>query len=100
MCVCVTSVICVQDPTGTVRRLAEFLGVPTSPELCVQIAEACSFQNMKIADDTKQTPEWFEKIPMPKVKFYRKGRTLIQNPFFFFSPLSPRIFPSLIFLLF
>ncbi|PVD32999.1 hypothetical protein C0Q70_08447 [Pomacea canaliculata] len=62
-----------EDPTGTVRRLAEFLGVPTSPELCVQIAEACSFQNMKIADDTKQTPEWFERIPIPKVKFYRKG---------------------------
>ncbi|KAK7471651.1 hypothetical protein BaRGS_00035698, partial [Batillaria attramentaria] len=41
------------DPVGTVTRLAEFLGVPHTPELCRQVADACTIDKMREADKIK-----------------------------------------------
>lgn len=57
-----------KDPVGTVTRLAEFLGVAHTPELCQQVADACSFHKMKAANEAKQQPGH-----LPPVQMYRKG---------------------------
>lgn len=64
-----------QDPLGTVRLLAQFLGVPAPPELCAQIADACGFQKMKEANDAKQLPEWMSSLGNFNSHMYRKGET-------------------------
>ncbi|KAK7474545.1 hypothetical protein BaRGS_00034190, partial [Batillaria attramentaria] len=56
-----------EDPVGVVTRLAEFLGVPHTPELCRQVADACSFQKMKEVDSSKDTLDH-----LPRVQMYRK----------------------------
>ena len=43
-----------RDPVRETRHLAEFLGTGTSASLCEQIAEACSFRNMKEAAKHKK----------------------------------------------
>nr|KAG5686798.1 hypothetical protein BaRGS_013118 [Batillaria attramentaria] len=63
------------DPVGTVTRLAEFLGVPHTPELCRQVADACTIDKMREADKSK------DRSVLQKRKFgqgmnismYRKG---------------------------
>ncbi|XP_025092467.1 sulfotransferase 1A1-like [Pomacea canaliculata] len=62
-----------KDPLGTVRLLAQFLGVPAPPELCEQIADACGFQKMKEANDAKQLPEWLSSLGNFNSHMYRKG---------------------------
>nr|KAG5690251.1 hypothetical protein BaRGS_026703 [Batillaria attramentaria] len=57
-----------EDPVGTITRLAEFLGVPHTPELCRQVADACSFQRLKEADKTKE-----QHGLIPPAQLYRKG---------------------------
>ncbi|KAK7494049.1 hypothetical protein BaRGS_00014707 [Batillaria attramentaria] len=37
----------IKDPVTNIRQLAKFLEVDVSDKLCEEIAEACSFQNMK-----------------------------------------------------
>lgn len=60
------------DSVGTVRRLAGFLNVEASDQLCTDIALACSFQNMKTADKSKQLPQSFSNLPGMD-QMYRKG---------------------------
>ena len=58
----------------TVRRLAQFLGVEASDQLCQDIADACSFQKMKQADKDKTLPEG-TIFPMDQ-QIYRKGEVV------------------------
>lgn len=55
-----------QNPTQTVKDLAQFLGIIASQELSQAIAEACSFKNQK---------ETEEKLDPSNIiyRFYRKG---------------------------
>ena len=58
----------------TVRRLAQFLGMEASDQLCQDIADACSFQKMKQADKDKALPEG-TIFPMDQ-QIYRKGEVV------------------------
>ena len=61
----------IQHPVETVRRLAQFLGVEASEQLCQDIAEACSFRKLKRANVDKKLPEG-TIFPMDQ-EIYRKG---------------------------
>lgn len=56
------------------RKLADFLKVDATDKLCADIAEACSFENLKKADDSKDFPKTgaFKDL---KLSVYRKGKT-------------------------
>ncbi|KAK7087806.1 sulfotransferase 1E1-like [Littorina saxatilis] len=57
-----------------VQRLAKFLEVEASEDLCERITEACSFQKMKQADQSKTLPSEISSHTMTKdTKMYRKG---------------------------
>lgn len=62
-----------KEPLGSVRRLAEFLGVKASDDLCQDITEACSFHNMKKIDETKELPTVSELAMSKDTALYRKG---------------------------
>ncbi|PVD32860.1 hypothetical protein C0Q70_08307 [Pomacea canaliculata] len=64
-----------RSPSDKVKQIAEFLEVPASQQLCEEIAEACSFQNMKKQDEKKAIPEFTKSknIPHRKMNMYRKG---------------------------
>ena len=53
-----------QNPLDTVKRLAEFLEKPATPE-CAEVVEACSFKKQKESEEAD------EKL---QAMFYRKGR--------------------------
>ncbi|XP_025092792.1 sulfotransferase 1A1-like isoform X2 [Pomacea canaliculata] len=61
-----------RDPVGVVRRLAELMKVDASEKLCEDIVAACSFQKMKMVDDTLK-----QYLQTPLITFsqklYRKG---------------------------
>ena len=67
-----------KHPVETVRRLAQFLGVEASDQLCQDIADACSFQKMKQADKDKTLPEG-TIFPMDQ-QIYRKGEIVPTAP--------------------
>ena len=69
-----------QHPVETVRRLAQFLGVEASDQLCQDIADACSFQKMKQADKDKTSPQG-TIFPM-ELQMYRKGEVVPSSPGF------------------
>ncbi|XP_025092421.1 sulfotransferase 1A3-like isoform X2 [Pomacea canaliculata] len=54
------------NPTESVERLAVFLGVACSKELCREIAQSCDFRQQK---ETEETLDAMNK----ELKFYRKG---------------------------
>ena len=54
-----------QNPLDTVKRLAEFLEKPATPEFCAEVVEACSFKKQKESEEAD------EKL---QAMFYRKGR--------------------------
>ena len=56
-----------QNPLDTVKRLAEFLEKPATPEFCAEVVEACSFKKQKESEEALQQSE-------AAMKFYRKGR--------------------------
>ncbi|PVD31534.1 hypothetical protein C0Q70_06947 [Pomacea canaliculata] len=62
-----------RDPVGVVRRLAELMKVDASEKLCEDIVAACSFQKMKMVDDTLK-----QYLQTPLITFsqklYRKGK--------------------------
>ncbi|XP_070205189.1 sulfotransferase 1A1-like isoform X2 [Littorina saxatilis] len=58
------------NPEDTVQKLARFLGVDASPELCQSVAEACSFHKLKEADKSKDRPQLIKDHNMD---MYRKG---------------------------
>ncbi|XP_076438737.1 sulfotransferase 1B1-like [Babylonia areolata] len=64
----------IKDPVGHVKRLNDFLGLGRSDELCRDIAEACSFRNLKEAYNTVKVNTfpaiWREGSP----GFFRKGK--------------------------
>ncbi|XP_070204620.1 sulfotransferase 6B1-like isoform X2 [Littorina saxatilis] len=60
-----------KHPVETVQRLAKFLGVSASDQLCRDIADACSFQKMKEADKSKAVVK-DAAIPLNQ-DIYRKG---------------------------
>nr|KAG5713168.1 hypothetical protein BaRGS_007695 [Batillaria attramentaria] len=62
-----------RNPVDSVRRMARFLGVDASDKLCQDIADACSFQNMRKVEETssKSFPEG-AAYPFDQ-KMYRKG---------------------------
>ncbi|XP_025090203.1 sulfotransferase family cytosolic 1B member 1-like [Pomacea canaliculata] len=64
-----------RSPSDKIKQIAEFLEVPASQQLCEEIAEACSFQNMKKQDVNKAVIEFTKQknIPHPKLNMYRKG---------------------------
>ncbi|PVD32996.1 hypothetical protein C0Q70_08444 [Pomacea canaliculata] len=63
-----------EDPVRAVKKLSEFLGVKTTPELCAAIADACSFQKLKHAAETlKEMSPHFKRPDNQPVKIYRKG---------------------------
>ena len=64
--------ICSQDPTGEIKRLSNFLGKPCDEKLANQIAEKCSFQNLKLASETVKTNDILSN------SLYRKGKTYKQ----------------------
>jgi hypothetical protein len=72
-----------QDPTTEIIKLAEYLDVTCSSELAADIADKCSFQNLKSAsDDVKDHGEIkriMTDLGLELPKFYRKG-----NNFYFF----------------
>ncbi|KAL8565919.1 hypothetical protein ACOMHN_000496 [Nucella lapillus] len=57
-----------EDPEKMVGKLAKFLGVDASPELCADIAQATSFSKMKEADKSKKYPD-----NVLKQEIYRRG---------------------------
>ena len=61
-----------------VKRMAQFLGVEASDQLCQDIADACSFQKMKQADKDKTLPE--DTILPMKQQIYRKGEVVPSPP--------------------
>ena len=54
-----------QNPLDTVKRLAEFLEKPATPEFCAKVVEACSFKKQKESEEAD------DKL---QAMFYRKGR--------------------------
>ncbi|XP_071093763.1 sulfotransferase 1C2-like isoform X1 [Haliotis cracherodii] len=57
-----------KDPVKNIKTVAEFIGESVTDELCEQIAEACSFKKMKVAD-----AEVKEDLVHPTHMIYRKG---------------------------
>ncbi|XP_078334582.1 sulfotransferase 1C2-like isoform X2 [Crassostrea virginica] len=57
-----------KDPTGEIKRLSHFLGKPCDEELANQIAEKCSFQNLKLASETVKNNDILSN------SLYRKGK--------------------------
>ena len=67
-----------QDPVAAVKQIARFLGQEVSDSLCADIAEACSFNKLKKADETKDTPvRHLFKGDNPQL--YRKGAGLFSG---------------------
>lgn len=63
-----------QNPVEMVKRLAKFLNVDVSEQLCQDIAEACSFQKMVEASKAKRNLEG--PCFAIDIQMYRKGKTL------------------------
>ncbi|XP_046333710.2 sulfotransferase 1C2-like [Haliotis rufescens] len=57
-----------KDPVKNIKTVAEFIGESVTDELCEQIAEACSFKKLKVADT-----EVKEEMADPTHIIYRKG---------------------------
>ena len=73
-----------QDPVGCVKKLAQFLCLTVSDELCSQIAEACSFDNMKNKEAEKDTPDYGNDVITRRLTrqpdvIYKKGTTVRNN---------------------
>ncbi|KAH9503940.1 Sulfotransferase cytosolic 1B member 1 [Bulinus truncatus] len=64
-----------KDPVKTVKDLAQFLSVPASDELCTNIVNACSFEQMKKIElaGAKDYPEPLAEM-CKSITFYRKGQ--------------------------
>lgn len=62
-----------QSPVESVRKLADFLKVDATDKLCADIAEACSFENLKKADDSKDFPKT-GAFKDHRLRVYRKGK--------------------------
>ncbi|KAK7088288.1 sulfotransferase 1A2-like [Littorina saxatilis] len=60
-----------RNQVGMVQNLARFLGVDASPKLCISVAEACSFKNLKEANKSKDGPQFMKDH---KLEMYRKGQ--------------------------
>lgn len=63
---------CKRSPVESVRKLADFLKVDATDKLCADIAEACSFENLKKADDSKDFPKT-GAFKDHRLRVYRKG---------------------------
>ncbi|XP_076451887.1 sulfotransferase 1A1-like [Babylonia areolata] len=57
-----------ENPEQTVKKLGDFLGVNPDPQLCTAIAEACSFQKLQAADNSRVRPQHLKTDCL-----YRKG---------------------------
>ena len=73
----------------TVRRLAQFLGVEASDQLCQDIADACSFQKMKQADKDKTLPQG-TIFPM-ELQMYRKCEVVPSTPGYTRIPATGKV---------
>ncbi|XP_076452612.1 sulfotransferase 1A1-like [Babylonia areolata] len=58
-----------EHPGKVIRKLAQFLGVEASDQLCQDIAEATTLTKMREADKLKQ-----KASHIPLINFYRKGQ--------------------------
>ncbi|KAK7089725.1 hypothetical protein V1264_024980 [Littorina saxatilis] len=72
-----------KDPVGSVKKLASFLSLSVSDEVCVQIADECSFDKMKAKEAEKEKPklhsktldkESLERMEKNKPVIFRKGQ--------------------------
>ncbi|XP_070204440.1 sulfotransferase 1C2-like isoform X2 [Littorina saxatilis] len=78
-----------QDPVGQIEKLDQFLGTNRGRQLCEQIADACSFTNMKKAKEMPSESK-HKMLKENAAGFYRKGEvgdwknwfTLAQNELF------------------
>jgi hypothetical protein len=66
-----------QDPVSEIQKLAEYLEVTCSREVIVDIAEKCSFQNLKAASenvkDHREMQDISKNVGLKLSDFYRKG---------------------------
>ncbi|KAK3763730.1 hypothetical protein RRG08_021402 [Elysia crispata] len=62
-----------EDPASIIKTLSEFVNHPASDDFCQKVASACSFTNMKKADDTRGLPEKLQEAIKKRLNFYRKG---------------------------
>lgn len=69
---CISCVL--QNPTVEIKRLADFLGVVVSTDLIKEIADKCSFGNLKNADETLKDTELTKDF-----KHYRKGNQMFMK---------------------
>ncbi|MBA0756403.1 hypothetical protein Gogos_021238 [Gossypium gossypioides] len=66
-----------KEPLGCTRKVANFLGVPFTPEeenkeIVEEIVKLCSFENMSNQDVNKSDTR-SQEIPIPNSHFFRKG---------------------------
>ncbi|PVD32858.1 hypothetical protein C0Q70_08305 [Pomacea canaliculata] len=61
-----------KNPLERVKRIAEFLSVSIADEVCEEIVEACSFQNMKKQAEKKEVTKG-ETRRVTDADMYRKG---------------------------
>ncbi|RUS75050.1 hypothetical protein EGW08_017186, partial [Elysia chlorotica] len=60
------------DPVPVVQKLAKFIGVSAKEAFCQQVVEACHFDMMIKADESRKLPANIED-KITKKAFYRKG---------------------------
>ncbi|GFO01107.1 sulfotransferase 1c4 [Plakobranchus ocellatus] len=60
------------NPVDVILRLASFIRISASETFCQQVAEACSFENMKRDNERREMPENING-KISKGAFYRKG---------------------------
>ncbi|KAH9492178.1 Sulfotransferase 1C4 [Bulinus truncatus] len=61
------------DPVDGVKKINQFLATDRTDELCQQIADACSFTNMKQYKERTAQPSSSGLFKDNKIAFYRKG---------------------------
>jgi hypothetical protein len=69
-----------QDPITEILKLADYLDVSCSSEVAAEIADKCSFQNLKAASDNVKDHGEIKRIMtdlgLDLPKFYRKGNNI------------------------
>ncbi|XP_071086086.1 sulfotransferase 1C2-like [Haliotis cracherodii] len=64
-----------QNCVNEIRRMAEYLNRPLPEETYVEIAEACSFSNLKHANENIKDQTYHSKWQQGSSGYFRKGKT-------------------------
>lgn len=71
------SILKLQDLSGQVRKIAEFLKVPFTEKLLQEVTEQCTFKNMK-KEKTENISEYSKTLSKDGSEiYYRKGKLLL-----------------------